>query len=114
MGGIRPDGLVAKSPAQLGTLTATYNAARALTAAARQTHTPDWLTQRLKRLGSDPGLDPSDQVPLAMTCHRLALACGPEAEKGEKAVGRLAVPARLTPGTSAFGTAPWPRVPSSD
>ncbi|MFI1354765.1 hypothetical protein ACH4TV_14460 [Streptomyces sp. NPDC020898] len=96
VGGIRPDGLVAKSPAQMGTLTATYNAARALTAAARQTHTPDWLTKRLKRLGSDPGLDPSDRVPLAMTCHRLALACGPEAEKGARAVGRLAVPARLT------------------
>src|SRR5690606_21860639 len=67
---VRPDGLVAKSPAQLGTLTATYHAARALTAAGRRGDVPGWLTKRLKELGSDPRLDPSDRVPLAMTCHR--------------------------------------------
>ncbi|GEC04162.1 hypothetical protein SSP24_18170 [Streptomyces spinoverrucosus] len=38
---IRSDGLVAKSPAQLGTLTATYNAARALTAGASRSRRRD-------------------------------------------------------------------------
>ncbi|MFG2135016.1 hypothetical protein ACGFNV_45790 [Streptomyces sp. NPDC048751] len=93
---IRPDGLVAKSPIQLGTLTATYNAARALTASAQQQRAPDWLTKRLRRLGSGPGLDPSDRLLLAMTCHRLSLACGPQAEKGAKEAAELRVPARLT------------------
>ncbi len=95
---MRPDGLVAKSPDQLGTLTATYNAARALTAAARQEHTPSWLARRLTRMGSDAGggLEPSDRLLLAMTCHRLALRCGPQAEKGAAEAARLEVPARLT------------------
>ncbi|MFJ3235044.1 hypothetical protein [Streptomyces sp. NPDC086787] len=96
VGSIRPDGLVAKSPAQLGTLTATYNAARALTAAAQQKHAPDWLKKRLKQLGSDPGLDPSDRALLAMTCHRLTLACGPQADKSAKEAAGLKVPGRLT------------------
>ncbi|GAA0658947.1 hypothetical protein GCM10009535_42830 [Streptomyces thermocarboxydovorans] len=95
-GSIRADGLVAKSPAQLGTLTATYNAARALTASAQQEQAPDWLKKRLKQLGSDPELDPSDRVLLAMTCHRLSLDCGPQAEKGAKEAAELKVPARLT------------------
>ncbi|MFI6551026.1 hypothetical protein ACIBO9_48110 [Streptomyces prunicolor] len=93
---VRPDGLVAKSPTQLGTLTATYNAARALTASGRQQQAPDWLTRRLKRLGSDPGLDPSDRIMLAMTCHRLSLACGPQADTGAREAAERAVPARLT------------------
>lgn len=93
---IRADGLVAKTPAQLGTLTATYDAARALTAGAQQGRVPDWLTQQLRQLGSDPALEPSDRVLLAMTCHRLSLACGPQAEKGAKEVGELSVPRRLT------------------
>ncbi|MEU3947197.1 hypothetical protein [Streptomyces sp. NPDC029526] len=93
---VRPDGLVAKSPAQMGTLTATYHAARALTAAARQGDVPDWLTKRLKELGSDPRLDPSDRVPLAMTCHRLDLACGPQDERGRREAAGRKVPARLT------------------
>ncbi|MDT0570600.1 hypothetical protein RM704_24605 [Streptomyces sp. DSM 3412] len=98
VGRVRSDGLVAKSPAQLGTLTATYNAARALTAAAQQEHTPYWLERRLTRMGSDTGsaLDPSDRLLLAMTCHRLALSCGPQAEKGTAEAARLEVPARLT------------------
>ncbi|MCT7353575.1 hypothetical protein N4P33_15535 [Streptomyces sp. 15-116A] len=95
-GSVRLDGLVAKSPAQLGTLTATYNAARALTAAAQQQHTPDWLRARLKQLGSDPRLDPSDRILLAMTCHRLSLSCGPQADKGAEQAAGLKVPARLT------------------
>ncbi|MFE1845804.1 hypothetical protein [Streptomyces sp. NPDC059515] len=93
---VRPDGLVAKSPAQLGTLTATYHAARALTAAGRQGDVPGWLTKRLKELGSDPRLDPSDRVPLAMTCHRLDLACGPQDERGRREAAGRKVPARLT------------------
>ncbi|MEE1762893.1 hypothetical protein [Streptomyces sp. SP18BB07] len=98
VGRVRPDGLVAKSPAQLGTLTATYNAARALTAAAQQEHTPYWLERRLTRMGSGTGasLDPSDRLLLAMTCHRLALSCGPQAEKGAAEAARLKLPARLT------------------
>ncbi len=96
VGSIRSDGLVAKSPAQLGTLTATYNAARALTASAQQEQAPDWLKKRLKQLGSDPELDPSDRVLLAMTCHRLALTCGPQADKGTKEAAALTPPARLT------------------
>ena len=95
-GRIRADGLVAKSPAQLGTLTATYDAARALTAGAQQGRVPDWLTEQLKQLGSDPALEPSDRVLLAMTCHRLSLACGPQAEKGTKEIAGLPVPRRLT------------------
>ncbi|NNN35562.1 hypothetical protein HLK59_35405 [Streptomyces sp. S3(2020)] len=95
-GSVRPDGLVAKSPAQLGTLTATYNAVRALTAAAQYTRAPKWLTERLRQLGSDPGLEPSDRIPLAMTCHRLSLACGTQADKGAEEAARLRVPARLT------------------
>ncbi|PWI19062.1 hypothetical protein DI272_36595 [Streptomyces sp. Act143] len=95
-GHIRTDGLVAKSPAQLGTLTATYNAARALTAGAQQGRVPDWLTQQLKQLGSGRALEPSDRLLLAMTCHRLSLACGPQAEKGAKEIARLPVPRRLT------------------
>jgi hypothetical protein len=94
--GVRSDGLVAKSPTQLGTLTATYNAARALTASGRQRQAPVWLKRRLKQLGSDAGLDPSDRLPLAMTCHRLSLACGPQADKGAEEVAGRAVPARLT------------------
>ena len=74
VGRVRSDGLVAKSPAQLGTLTATYDAARALTASAQQEHTPYWLKRRLTRMGSDGALEPSDRLLLAMTCHRLALA----------------------------------------
>ncbi|WP_336542799.1 hypothetical protein [Streptomyces brasiliscabiei] len=96
VGRVRSDGLVAKSPAQLGTLTATYNAARALTAGAQQAHTPYWLKQRLTRMGSDGGLEPSDRLLLAMTCHRLALTCGPQADKGAKEASRLKVPERLT------------------
>lgn len=95
-GHIRPDGLVAKVPAQLGTLTATYEAARALTAGAQQGQAPDWLTHQLKQLGSDPSLEPSDRVLLAMTCHRLSLTCGPQAEKGAKEIAALQVPGRLT------------------
>lgn len=93
---VRSDGLVAKSPTQLGTLTATYNAARALTASGGQKRAPDWLKNGLKRLGSDPGLDPSDRLLLAMTCHRLSLACGPQADKGAEEAAERAVPARLT------------------
>ncbi|WP_286254396.1 hypothetical protein [Streptomyces graminofaciens] len=99
VGRLRSDGLVGKSPVQLGTLTATYNAARALTASAQQTHTPDWLERRLRRMGSaaGPDLDPSDRVLLAMICHRLALSdCGPQAEKGAEEAAGLEVPARLT------------------
>ncbi|MBX9393333.1 hypothetical protein K4749_06950 [Streptomyces sp. TRM72054] len=94
--GIRSDGLVAKSPAQLGTLTATYNAARALTARAQQEQAPGWLKKRLRQMGSDRRLDPSDRVLLAMTCHRLALACGPQAERGVEEAGAMKVPVRLT------------------
>ncbi|GEC04163.1 hypothetical protein SSP24_18180 [Streptomyces spinoverrucosus] len=47
-------------------------------------------------MGSDRRLDPSDRVLLAMTCHRLALACGPPAEKGVEEAGAIKVPARLT------------------
>lgn len=93
---VRPDGLVAKSPTQLGTLTATYNVARALTASGGQQRAPGWLRNGLKRLGSDPGLDPSDRLLLAMTCHRLSLACGPQADKGAGEAAERAVPARLT------------------
>ncbi|MFJ9666668.1 hypothetical protein ACIRPP_19020 [Streptomyces sp. NPDC101219] len=93
---VRPDGLVAKSPEQMGTLTATYHAAGALTAAGRQGDVPGWLTKRLKELGSDPRLDPSDRVPLAMTCHRLNLACGPQDERGRREAAGRKVPARLT------------------
>lgn len=93
---VRSDGLVAKSPTQLGTLTATYNAARALTASAQREHTPYWLKRRLTRMGSDAGLEPSDRLLLAMICHRLALNCGPQAEKGIAEAARLGVPARLT------------------
>ncbi|MFI6467229.1 hypothetical protein [Streptomyces sp. NPDC050538] len=93
---VRPDGLVAKSPTQLGTLTATYNVARALTASGGQQRTPGWLRNGLKRLGSDPGLDPSDRLLLAMTCHRLSLACGPQADKGAAEAAERTVPARLT------------------
>ncbi|MFJ3668541.1 hypothetical protein ACIPSE_19070 [Streptomyces sp. NPDC090106] len=93
---IRSDGLVAKSPAQLGTLTATYNAARALTAGARQQDVPAWLTKKLTRMGSDPGLEPSDRILLAMTCHRLSLDCGPQADQGAEEASALTVPARLT------------------
>ncbi|MFC8345532.1 hypothetical protein [Streptomyces sp. NPDC057280] len=96
MGHIRADGLVAKSPAQLGTLTATYDAARALTAGAQHGRVPDWLTRQLKQLGSDRALEPSDRILLAMTCHRLSLTCGPQAEKGTKEVAGLPVPRRLT------------------
>ncbi|WP_107073865.1 hypothetical protein [Streptomyces sp. FxanaA7] len=98
VGRVRADGLVAKAPAQLGTLTATYNAARALTAVGQQEHAPHWLERRLTRMGSGTGaaLDPSDRVLLAMTCHRLALSCGPQAEKGAAEAARLEVPARLT------------------
>ncbi|MFF3740433.1 hypothetical protein [Streptomyces sp. NPDC002566] len=96
VGGVRPDGLVAKAPTQLGTLTATYEAARALTASARQAHTPQWLRKRLRQLGSDPALEASDRILLAMTCHRLSLACGPQADKGVKEAAALVVPARLT------------------
>lgn len=95
-GDIRADGLVDKSPAQLGTLTATYNAARALTAAAQQDRTPAWLEKSLRRLGRDPAIEPSDRILLAMACHRLSLACGPQADKGAKEATRLEVPARLT------------------
>ncbi|WP_432058051.1 hypothetical protein [Streptomyces sp. bgisy022] len=93
---VRPDGLVAKSPAQMGTLTATYHAARALTAAAQQRLAPQWLTKRLKHLGADPRIEPSDRIPLAMTCHRLDLTCGSQAERGRKEAATLQVPARLT------------------
>ncbi|MEV5437149.1 hypothetical protein AB0K80_14145 [Streptomyces sp. NPDC052682] len=93
---IRPDGLVAKSPAQLGSLTATYDAARALTADAQRDKAPDWLKRRLTQLASDPALDPSDRIPLAMTCHRLGLACGPQADKGVKEAAGLTAPTRLT------------------
>ncbi|MFF5307529.1 hypothetical protein ACFY5F_50140 [Streptomyces sp. NPDC013161] len=94
---VRSDGLVAKSPTQLGTLTATYNAARALTASGGRERAPDWLEKGLKRLGLDPGLDPSDRLLLAMTCHRLSLGCGPQAAEGARAAAaERAVPARLT------------------
>ncbi|MFE7764844.1 hypothetical protein [Streptomyces sp. NPDC057438] len=96
VGHVRPDGLVAKTPAQLGTLTATYDAARALTAGAQQERTPYWLERRLKRMGADAGLEPSDRLLLAMTCHRLALTCGPQAAKGAAEAARLTVPGRLT------------------
>ncbi|QFR02727.1 hypothetical protein F9278_22425 [Streptomyces phaeolivaceus] len=96
IGRVRSDGLVAKSPAQLGTLTATYNAARALTASAQQKRTPYWLERRLTRMGSDTGLEPSDRLLLAMTCHRLALTCGPQADMGAREAARLRVPTRLT------------------
>ncbi|MFF3848728.1 hypothetical protein [Streptomyces sp. NPDC002328] len=96
VGSVRADGLVAKAPTQLGTLTATYEAARALTASARQAHAPDWLKKRLRHLGSDPALEPSDRLLLAMTCRRLALSCGPQADKGVKEAAALVVPARLT------------------
>ncbi|MGJ5898598.1 hypothetical protein ACSCBZ_42670 [Streptomyces niveiscabiei] len=95
---VRGDGLVAKSPAQLGTLTATYNAVRALTASARQKDVPPWLTRRLRQLGADPALDPSDRVLLAMVCHRLDLDCGPQAARGRAEAAALTVPARLTTG----------------
>lgn len=96
MGHVRADGLVTKTPAQLGTLTATYDAARALTAGAQQEHTPYWLTRRLTRMGADAGLEPSDRLLLAMTCHRLALTCGPQAARGAVEAARLTVPRRLT------------------
>ncbi|MGR8009306.1 hypothetical protein [Streptomyces hypolithicus] len=96
VGGFQADGLVAKSPAQLGTLTATYNAARALTASAQVESTPEWLKQRLQQMSSDSELDSSDRVLLAMTCHRLVLKCGAQAEDGRKEAARLKVPTRLT------------------
>ncbi|MDG4864875.1 hypothetical protein P8605_42680, partial [Streptomyces sp. T-3] len=89
------DGLVRKAPAQLGTLTATYDAARALTASAQADDAPQWLTKRLVQLGDDPELDPSDRVLLAMTCHRLALSCGRHAEQGLAEAKKAKVPARL-------------------
>ncbi|MFD6416462.1 hypothetical protein [Streptomyces sp. NPDC060194] len=94
---VRPDGLVAKSPSPMGTLSATYQAARAVAAAGGHRSLPGWLTARLKAMGSDPGLDPTDRFLLAMTCHRVVLQCGPQADKGVKEAAAMKVPARLTP-----------------
>ncbi|MEU2506137.1 hypothetical protein ABZ621_15705 [Streptomyces sp. NPDC007863] len=91
------DGLVARTPAQMGTLSATYDAARALAAGGRPGEAPGWLVEGLRRLGTEDGLDPADRVLLAMTCHRLSLECGPQAEKGAEEAAALAVPGRLTP-----------------
>lgn len=93
---VRTDGLVPKSPAQLGTLTATYNAARALTAAGRQEQAPAWLVERLRQMGNDSALEPADRVPLAMICHRLSLSCGPQAAQGAREAREMTVPPRLT------------------
>ncbi|WKX71955.1 hypothetical protein [Streptomyces sp. XD-27] len=90
------DGLVAKAPRQLGTLRASYHAARALTAAARADDVPEWLIEELKRLGSDPELEQSDQIALALVCHRLEADCGSNAERGRKQAESLAVPGKLT------------------
>ncbi|MGW1542862.1 hypothetical protein ACWCPM_21925 [Streptomyces sp. NPDC002309] len=57
---------------------------------------PGWLKKRLRQMGSDSHLDPSDRVLLAMTCHRLSLSCGRQAEKGAEEAAALKVPARLT------------------
>ncbi|XIE79436.1 hypothetical protein AB6O49_18260 [Streptomyces sp. SBR177] len=97
VGAVRPDGLVGRAPAQMGTLTATYHAARALAAAGRPDEVPDWLARRLRRLGSGAGLDPSDRRLLAMTCHRLVMSCGPQAERGAEEIAGLRAPVRLTP-----------------
>ncbi len=91
------DGLVARAPAQMGTLSASYDAARALAAGGRAAEAPGWLRAGLRALGSEGGLDPADRVLLAMTCHRLALDCGPQAERGAEEAAAMAVPERLTP-----------------
>lgn len=90
-----PDGLVEKAPAQLGTLRASYYAARALTSAAQQNAAPDWLVQKLTALGQDRELPPSDHIALAMVCHRLAIECGPMARQGEREAAAVPVPARV-------------------
>ncbi|WP_216212234.1 hypothetical protein [Amycolatopsis aidingensis] len=91
-----PDGLVEKSPAQLGTLRASYFAARALTSAAQQDAAPDWLVQKLTALGEDRSLPDSDHIVLAMVCRRLAITCGPVAQQGERAAAGIQVPAQAT------------------
>ncbi|MFD4377198.1 hypothetical protein [Streptomyces sp. NPDC058486] len=95
-GQVGADGLVAKTPAQMGTLSATYDAARALAASGRAGEAPGWLVAGLRELGSADGLDPADRVLLAMTCHRLSLECGPQARKGAEEAAALEVPGRLT------------------
>ncbi|MER8037593.1 hypothetical protein [Streptomyces hydrogenans] len=97
-GRVGADGLVARTPVQMGTLSATYDAARALAAGGRTAEVPGWLVTGLRRLGSEGGLEPADRVLLAMTCHRLSLECGPGAEQGAEEAAALAVPGRLTPG----------------
>ncbi|MFD6347819.1 hypothetical protein ACFWF9_24290 [Streptomyces roseolus] len=97
VGRVGADGLVARTPAQMGTLSATYDAARALAASGRQGEAPEWMVAGLRKLGAEEGLDPADRVLLAMTCHRLSLECGPQAEKGAEEAAALAVPERLTP-----------------
>ncbi|MFI2458085.1 hypothetical protein [Streptomyces sp. NPDC019539] len=92
------EGLVNKVPVQMGTLRATYQAARALTASGQPEKAPQWLTDELVRLGSDPELDAADEIPLAMVCHRLQLDCGSRADKGTQRIGRLRVPEQLVPG----------------
>ncbi|WP_436737095.1 hypothetical protein [Streptomyces sp. BBFR102] len=97
MAALRPDGLGAKAPRQLGTLTATYDIARALTASGQWRATPEWLKNGLRAQGSGEELDKADQVLLALSCHRLQLDCGPQADKGAEQVSRMSVPARPAP-----------------
>lgn len=94
---LRPDGLGAKAPRQLGTLTATYDVARALTASGQWQATPEWLKNGLREQGGREDLDRADQVLLALSCHRLQLDCGPQAGKGAQQVSRMSVPSRPAP-----------------
>ncbi|MEU7372905.1 hypothetical protein [Streptomyces albidoflavus] len=94
---LRPDGLGAKAPRQLGTLTATYDIARALTASGQGHSTPEWLKKGLRDQGGREDLDSADQVLLALSCHRLRLDCGPQADKGAQRVSRMRAPSRPAP-----------------
>ncbi|MBV1953241.1 hypothetical protein KUG12_02425 [Streptomyces sp. BV333] len=94
---LRPDGLGAKAPRQLGTLTATYDIARALTASGRWEAAPEWLKNGLRDQGGREELDGADQVLLALSCHRLHLDCGPQADKGVRRVGRMSAPVQPAP-----------------
>lgn len=91
------DGLGTKRPRQFGTLTATYDIARALTATGQGHAAPEWLRSGLREMGHQEELDQADRVLLALNCHRLRVDCGPQADKGMRQVGRMSAPARMTP-----------------
>lgn len=99
--GVGKDGLVNKVPRQLGTLRATYHAARALALTGALEQVPKWLRRGIEEARNQPDLARGDRIMLGQICDRLTVErppvyCGDAVAEANRLAADIDVPPKLT------------------